>query len=89
MRHRKLKHTTFVKRCDKFIKNICQFQNSYCWWLHDEEEAMEIDECSKVDENEVPEDKNEKKENEKADNTPVFQKLSVNLKPPIIKKKTE
>ena len=42
-----------------------------------------------MDENEVPEDKNEKKENEKADNTPVFQKLSVNLKPPIIKKKTE
>ena len=79
MRHRKLKHPTLVKRCDKFIKNDCQFQDSYCWWLH-EEEAMELDESTNDD---------KKEEDEKENSLPVFQKPSLNIKPPFKKQKEE
>ena len=79
MRHRKLKHPTLVKKCEKFIKNDCQFQDSYCWWLH-EEEAMELDESTNDD---------KKEEDEKENSIPVFQKPSLNIKPPIKKQKEE
>ena len=77
MTHRKADHSSIVRVCNKFKQNACKFQN--CWYLH--EVAMETeDDIEQVDEEE---------DRSKKSTESVFQKVSLNRKPPINQQKTD
>ena len=76
MIHRKTKHKSKVRKCTNFIQDNCKFESKACWYSHDEEE-MDVDD-----------DIGKKEENEDED-VSVFQKVRINLRPPIIKQKKD
>ena len=78
MIHRKLSHVSAVRICNKYNQNKCYFPNNTCWYLHEEE--METDESDAKD------NENEEEENN-TDSESGFQKVFVNLKPPILKQR--
>ena len=71
MKHRKAIHRMLVRKCTKFLQNECQFLSTSCWFLHEEDDKMEVD---------FIDDEAKKVDPEKS----VFQKVTTNLKPPII-----
>ena len=77
MKHRKAEHRSIIRKCNKQLKNNCPFQSDACWYLHDEEEDMEVEEqnCNKEEQNQSE--------------SLVFRNLSMNLKPPLIKPKKD
>ena len=76
MSHRKNKHLGVVRRCSKFIENKCTFKSETCWYLHDEE--METEENGTKEREDKDEEGGVTNQSES-----VFQKHSVNRKPPI------
>ena len=38
MNHRKDKHISFVRTCNKYLENRCIFTSSKCWWIHEEQQ---------------------------------------------------
>ena len=72
MKHRKLAHRMTVSKCAKFLQNKCPFMSTFCWFLHENSEEMEEEFIDEDKKEEVPEES-------------VFQKVSENLEPPIIK----
>ena len=79
MKHRKKKHNNIINNCVQFERNECRFQEESCWYNHPGKE----DQNSENDSEDIIDDVDE---NEK-DSEPVFQKVSENLKPPIVKQK--
>ena len=77
MMHRKAEHRSIIRKCDKHLNKSCPFQSNACWYIHDEEEDMEIEE------------QNCNKEEQKQSETSVFRNLSVTLKPPLMKTKKD
>ena len=75
MIHRKTMHREKVRKCTNFITNSCPYLSSSCWFLHENNDEAE------VSENEEKDGKNSEKS--------VFQKVTENLKPPIIKQKKD
>ena len=72
MKHRKAAHRMAVRKCTKFLQNRCPFMSTFCWFLHENDEEME--------EESIDDEKKEVGSEES-----VFQKVSENLEPPIIK----
>ena len=70
MTHRKKEHGSSLRNCNQFVHNNCRFQESECWYRH-EENASDVME--------------EESEEMKDDAKSVFQKTSQNLKPPLQK----
>ena len=78
MVHRKTKHKSKVRMCTNFMQNNCKFESKACWYSHDEEE-MDVDEDIGKKIGNYEEDVSEA----------VFQRVRVNLRPPIIKQKKD
>ena len=82
MIHRKTNHKELVRGCTNFAKNNCMFQGQSCWYLHEEEEAMETEETR--DNSESDEVNNSENETESQS---VFQRVFRSSKPPLGKMK--
>ena len=67
-----------MRICFKFAQNNCYYKNISCWYLHEEEEIMDTDDIEEVDDDRI----NNEEES-------VFQKVSENLRPPIIIQKKQ
>jgi hypothetical protein len=74
MSHRKKEHPNMIKPCSQFQQNNCRFKSKSCWFKHEEDVSE--------DEIENKENKNSKKFEE---SQTVFQKVSEDLYPPIVK----
>ena len=85
MRHRKTKHTSIIRKCEKFLNDNCPFQSNSCWFIHGDE-AMDIDENLSDNNIKVTEDLNNKDKEQETKQTLVFQNLLLNRKPPIERK---
>ena len=72
MIHRKKNHPKVVRPCDMFLKKNCRFRDDSCWFLHASESDDKI-ENEEVDDDVIIEEQKDQS---------VFQKLSLNLKPP-------
>ena len=70
MTHRKREHNNSLGNCNQFAQNNCRFQESECWYKHEENENNFTEEGT---ENDVKKD----------DAKSVFQKASQNLEPPL------
>ena len=70
MVHRKKAHSDIIKKCTQFESNTCRFQGSDCWYKHGNDSEEEEVEV------EVEETIHE--------HNSVFQKASVNPKPPLV-----
>ena len=97
MRHRKISHPSVIRQCNNFVRNMCKFQNSSCWFRH-VEQTMETNENGSRAAKENPEemetneiDTKAAKENleEEFERDLVFQKAFMNTKPPIKKQNKE
>ena len=73
MLHRKTNHAEMVKHC---TKDRCNFQEKFCWFIH-EKTDKEIDSM---------ENSNDIEEDEEVKSNSVFRDVRENLKPPIKKK---
>lgn len=81
MKHRKREHRSRVRKCSKFSENQCPFLDESCWFLHEGDVNKDI---------EIENEKEEQSGNlDKSTFEPVFQKVTENLKPPIIKQRKE
>ena len=78
MKHRKSMHEDFVKPCNRFLRNECQRQDKFCWFIH-KEEGMETDNLEKQEESKD----NNQEEASKFES--VFQKVLGDLEPPNLK----
>lgn len=79
MSHRKAEHKNFVRICMNFSQNNCRFEDSSCWFLHDE----------KIETEEYADNENEENEEDKIESELDFQQVSRNKKPPIGKQKKQ
>ena len=79
LNHRKNKHESLVRICDNFKDNNCRRQNKFCWFIHKDEE-IDTESMEKKNNNK------DKDVNEVEGSSLVFQKVTENLKPPIINK---
>ena len=81
MKHRKREHRSRVRKCSKFSENQCPFLDESCWFLYEGDVNKEI---------EIENEKEEQSGNlDKSTFESVFQKVTENLKPPIIKQRKE
>ena len=71
MRHRKTKHTSIIRKCEKFLNDNCPFQSNSCWFIHGDE-AMDIDENLSDNNIKVTEDLNNKDKEQETKQTLVF-----------------
>ena len=63
-----------MRSCVNYLQNKCDFLSQSCWFLHDDDNEMEV-------ENNEQEQVKERKE-EKNIQESVFQEVTENLKPP-------
>ena len=80
MKHRKRNHPGLVRKCSLFTQNNCKFENDACWFIHEEE--METEENA-------TEDNFKEACNNKRESDSDFQRVFVNLKPPITEHKKQ
>ena len=43
MKRRKSTHRMAVRKCTKFLQNKCPFMSTFCWFLHENNEEMEVE----------------------------------------------
>jgi hypothetical protein len=75
MIHRKKDHTEALKICNNFISNTCRFKSEACWFRHEEDD-------NKENSQEVIDDEKDNLNDDVEMSESVFQKVSMNLKPP-------